>query len=229
MKGKVCVAVSAADAAGVAAAVGPVLSVVDVVEVRLDGMAQPEVEKCCSLLRAPLLFTNRPSWEGGQFAGTEQERLLPLLAAVRLQAAYVDLELRAEQPLREQLLSELRASPTRLILSWHDFAGTPKQGELEGLLGRMQESGADIGKIITTAHEEADVLRVFALLQRAREMQFPLTAFCMGEIGRISRFATLYLGGAMTYVAVSEDQGTAPGQFSAAHFRQLQTLFSHVD
>jgi len=229
MTGKVCVAVSAVDAAAVAEAVGPVLSSVDVVEVRLDGMAQPEVEKCCSLLRLPLLFTNRASWEGGQFSGTEQERLAPLLAAVRLQAAYVDLEVRAEQPLREQLLSELRASSTRLILSWHDFAGTPKEDELVDILDRMQESGADIGKIITTAHDEADVLRIFSLLERAKAMQFPLTAFCMGEIGRISRFATLYLGGAMTYVAVCEDQATAPGQFSAAHFRQLQTLFSHVD
>jgi len=229
MTGKVCVAVSAADAAGVAEAVGPVLSAVDVIEVRLDGMVRPEVEKCCSLLRLPLLFTNRASWEGGNFSGTEQERLAPLLAAVRLQAAYVDLEVRAERPLREQLLAEIQQSSTRLILSWHDFAGTPKEGELVEILGRMQESGADIGKIITTAHDEADVLRVLALLERAKKIQFPLTAFCMGEIGRISRFATMYLGGAMTYVAVGEDQATAPGQFSAAHFRKLQTLFSHVD
>ena len=229
MTGKVCVAVSAVDAAAVAEAVGPVLSSVDVVEVRLDGMVQPEVEKCCSLLRLPLLFTNRASWEGGHFSGTEQERLAPLLAAVRLQAAYVDLEVRAEQSLLEQLLTEIKQSSTRLILSWHDFAATPQQDELVDILGRMQESGADIGKIITTAHDRSDVLRIFSLLQRAEEIQFPLTAFCMGEIGRISRFAALYLGSVMTYVAAGEDQSTAPGQFSAAHFQKLQSVFAHDD
>ena len=229
MTGKICVAVSAVDAAGVAEAVGPVLSFVDVVEVRLDGMIKPEVEKCCSLLRQPLLFTNRASWEGGHFSGTEQERLEPLLTAVRMQAAYVDLEVRTEQSFREQLLSELRESSTMLILSWHDFEGTPKQDELVDILGRLREGGADIGKIITTAHDRSDVLRIFVLLQRAKELQFPLTAFCMGEIGRISRFAALYLGSSMTYVAVDEDQATAPGQFSAAHFQKLQSLFSHVD
>lgn len=229
MRGKVCVAVSAVDAAGAALAVGPVSSSVDVVEVRLDGMARPEVEKCCSLLRLPLLFTNRPTWEGGDFSGPEADRLAPLLEAVRLQAAYVDLELRAEQTLRQRLLEEKQHSSTELILSWHDFEGTPEQDELEDVLEQMQAGGADIGKIITTAHDEADVLRVFSLLERAKKMRFPLTGFCMGEIGRISRFAAPYLGSAMTYVAVSEEQATAPGQFSAAHFHKLQTLFAHVD
>ena len=81
-----------------------------------------------------------------------------------------------------------------------------------------------------TAHDAADVLRVLALLQKSQDMHFPLIAFCMGECGRISRFSTLYLGGYMTYVAVSEDQATAPGQFSAHQFNTLRSLFSsHVD
>jgi len=227
--GKVCVAVNAGDAAGVGESVRDLLSFVDVVEVRLDYMAKPEVEKCCSLVRSPLLFTHRPLWEGGHYSGTEPERLIPLVEAVRLGAAYVDLELRSEPALREQLLAELGESTTRLIVSWHDFEGTPDQGELMNIFTRMQDSGADIGKIITTAHEESDMLRMFSLLERAQRAGFPLTAFCMGEIGRISRFAAPYLGSAMTYVAIDEEQATAPGQFSALHFNNLQTLFSHAD
>jgi len=229
MKPEVCVSVNAADALEVASAVEDITSYIDLVEVRLDYMPRPEVEKCSSLLRMPLLFTNRPAWEGGQFSGSEEERLRPLLEAVRLQAAYVDFEFRAERNLREQLLSSVEGSSTRLLLSWHDFKGTPSLPELEGILEEMHASGAGMGKIVTSAHDESDVLRVLSLLERARERAFPLTAFCMGEVGRISRFASLYLGGAMTYVALSEAQATAPGQFSAAHFHSLQSLFSHED
>ena len=229
MQGKVCVSVIATDVDEVIRTVLPVAEIVDVVVIRLDGMLHPQVEKCCRLIDLPLLFTNRPTWEGGAFIGNEEERLAPLIAAVHQQAAYVDFEFRAEISLREQLLAQTRQSSTRLILSWHNFDRTPSEDELTDILVQMQASGADIGKIITTAHDESDVLRVLSLQEKARALQFPLSGFCMGESGRISRFATLYLGGCMSYVAASEGQATAPGQFSATHFQKLRSLFSHVD
>jgi 3-dehydroquinate dehydratase-1/3-dehydroquinate dehydratase/shikimate dehydrogenase len=228
-EGRVCVAVTGSDAAVIAEMVAPISVWVDVVEVRLDGMDSPDVSECCRLLQLPLLFTNRPVWEGGGFAGNEEERLQPLLSAIELQAAYVDLEFRAGNELRQQLLTAVARSSTRLIVSWHDFEETPGEDELSDILTQMKESGADIGKIITTAHDTADVLNVLELQKKANAIQFPLTTFCMGEVGRISRFSTLYLGGCMTYVAVSEEQATAPGQFSAQHFNQLRSLFAHVD
>jgi 3-dehydroquinate dehydratase-1/3-dehydroquinate dehydratase/shikimate dehydrogenase len=227
--GKVCVSVSAADAAEIADMVEPVTSCVDVIEVRLDSMKSPDVIGCCSRLQFPLLFTNRPIWEGGAFTGTEKERIEPLVAAVRLGAAYVDFEFLAEQDLREQLLAEVSQSSTQLILSWHNFEDTPGEEELIDLLVQMHSSGADIGKIITTAHDASDVLRVLSLQKKADAMQFPLSTFCMGECGRISRFATFYLGGYMTYVAISEAQVTAPGQFSVLHFNKLHSLFTDVN
>ena len=225
-RGKICVSVSAPSADTVARTVQANNGLVDLVEVRLDAMDRPEVDQCMRKVQLPLLFTNRPSWEGGAFSGPEEERLQPLLQAVELQAAYVDLELRADKSLRQQLLEVKRSSPTRLILSWHDFTSTPTVEELTDLLRRMRIAGADIGKIVTTAQTPGDVLRVLALLQEANNIAFPLSAFCMGKVGRISRVATIYLGGEMTYVAASEDQSTAPGQLSAARMNQLCTLFT---
>ena len=224
-RGKICVSVSAPDADMVARTVQANNGLVDLVEVRLDAMARPDVDGCLRLVQFPLLFTNRPSWEGGSFSGSEQERLQPLLQAVELQAAYVDLELRADKALRQRLLAAKRSSATRLILSWHDFRATPGAEELTGLLQRMRAAGADIGKIVTTAETTGDVLRVLALLEEAHRIGFPLSAFCMGKVGRISRVATIYLGGEMTYVAAAEDQATAPGQLSAARMNQLCALF----
>lgn len=224
--GKICVAVNAPDVATCEEILGPLIGIVDVVEMRLDGMVHPDVEQCVSRIHLPLLLTNRPAWEGGAYRGEEKERLRPLVEGTRLQVTYVDFELRAERHLREQLLREVRQSSTRLILSWHDFQGTPSAGELNTVLTQMHASGADIGKIVTTAHSTRDVLRVLALLEKAQVMQFPLCAFCMGEDGRISRFASLYLGGYMTYVAVDSEQITASGQFSAKHFYRLCSFYN---
>ncbi len=203
-----------------------VLELADVLEIRLDYMTAPEPEKCCSLLRKPLLFTNRPLWEGGRFAGSEEERLEPLLEAVRLRAEYIDLELRAALHSRHSLLEAMETSPTKLILSWHDFKETPSAAELTNLLHQMAASGAHVGKIVTTAHNANDVLRMLALQEEARAAGFSLISFCMGEAGRISRLSTLYLGGYMSYACLSEEQATAPGQLSAHRLRQLMQILA---
>ena len=52
-----------------------------------------------------------------------------------------------------------------------------------------------------------------------------LTQLAMGEPGRITRLATLYLGATMTYAALDKHQATAPGQLSVTHLRSLITLF----
>jgi 3-dehydroquinate dehydratase I len=222
--GKICVSLAGADAAIICEQARQVADLADVLEIRLDSMTLPEPEKCCSLLRRPLLFTCRPTWEGGQFAGSEEERIAPLVEAVRLRAAYIDLELRAALHSRHCLLEAMKESPTRLILSWHDFKETPSAAELTNLLHQMIASGAHVGKIVTTAQNANDVLRVLALQQEARAAGFPLTAFCMGEAGRISRLATLYLGGYMSYACLNDAHATAPGQIPAAKMRKLRML-----
>jgi 3-dehydroquinate dehydratase-1 len=224
--GKICVSLAGADAAAIAEQARQVGDAADVLEIRLDSMTVPEAAKCCSLLRRPLLFTNRPTWEGGQFAGSEEERIAPLLEAVRLRAVYVDLELRAALDSRHLLLDAMQDSPTRMIISWHDFAGTPAAIELTDILHQMMASGAHIGKIVTTAHGPNDVLRALNLQEQARAAGFCLSCFCMGEAGRISRLATLYLGGYMTYACLNEEQATAPGQISVRRLREMVSLLA---
>lgn len=227
--GKICVSVGAAHAEAAAEVVNAVAPFVDLVEIRLDAMREPNVADCLQKISLPLLFTNRPVWEGGGFSGREEDRLVPLMAAARQGAAYVDLELRTEADLRRQLRRVCADTGCGLILSWHDFSSTPAEAELFDLVESMAEAGADLGKVVTTAQGPDDVIRVLSLLQMAARIGFKLSAFCMGEAGRISRFATIHLGGAMTYVAPDEQSATAPGQFSAQHFAQLNRLFFHAD
>ncbi len=193
----------------------------DVIEIRLDCLEEQVVAPFFDVLKKPLLFTNRPRWEGGEFAGEESERLQMLLEAGQQKAAYIDLEYRSLDASLKTIQRDLVHSSTQLILSWHDFSSTPTREELLATLRGMQSKGADIGKIVTTAHSFHDVLRVLQLQVEAAKMNFPLIAFCMGRPGTISRLATLELGGYMTYCSAEKGRSTAPGQLSVDTLRDI--------
>ena len=86
-------------------------------------------------------------------------------------------------------------------------------------------TGADIIKIVTKANEPSDNLRVLKLIPLAGQLGVPIIAFCMGEMGKISRLACIIMGGLMTFASVDENTVSAPGQISAAHMtRMLEIL-----
>lgn len=213
------------------------------VEIRLDALSDRSttmeaVQSLPAAVQAPLLFTNRPQWEGGEAGEPEEQRLAPLLAALAADRAWVDIELRTAPDLRRQVIEAARRESTggqrlasdqlqpdgtsRVIVSWHDFTGTPDTAALRAILREQYESGADVGKMVTMAHCPLDVLRALALLEQAAELNFPLIVFCMGDQGKISRLATCLLGGFMTYAAEEGGSATAPGQLPASKLRQLE-------
>jgi len=224
INGGICAAVAAPDVQGVIASALPVLDAVDVVEIRLDAMHDINIQPLVEAIHCPLLFTNRPVWEGGAFSGPEEDRVHSLLDAARLQPSFIDVELKTEPHLRSRLLRELEGSNTQLIISHHNFETTPDAESLSQTLRQQAESGAHIGKIVTMAHDHLDVLRVLNLQNEAKKLNFHLIAFCMGEAGRLSRVITLLLGGFMTYAALEENQATAPGQLSIKQLKKSLSL-----
>ncbi len=202
----------------------------DVVEIRLDSLDAPAVQPFTENIACPLLFTNRPEWEGGAFKGSETARIALLLEAVKNGCGLVDLELKTAPELRGELLDVLLQHPqTGLIVSWHDFSGTPSNDELGEILLQQMESGAHIGKIVTTPKDFKDVLRVLNLLAIAAENNFPLIAFCMGSIGKVSRLATIKLGGYMTYASPDGGEQTAPGQIPVSVLRDMIERLDNAD
>lgn len=223
-RGLICVAVAAANSAEVLAAVEPVLDLVDLVEIRLDALVDPAIEPGIAALGKPVLVTNRPAWEGGAFIGNEETRIDLLCRGLAAGARYVDIELRAEESARARILAQARRCGAQVIVSSHDFTGTPPMEQLRATLAAMMASGADIGKIVTTAADPGEALRILALQETALAAGFPLCAFAMGRPGQITRLATLYLGGFMTYASLAQGLGTAPGQIAVHDLHRLRTI-----
>ena len=64
----------------------------DLVELRLDSVADPNVAGALAGRRGPVIVTCRPTWEGGAFSGPEDERRALLAEALSRGAEYVDIE-----------------------------------------------------------------------------------------------------------------------------------------
>lgn len=177
----------------------------DMVEVRLDLNDRPleTLKAVRSATDKPIIATNRMKSEGGQWSGSEEERIR-ILSDAAPYADWVDIELKA--PMRNELLKMIDKPA---IISCHDFAGMPERAELLAILEEMKRAGAEIAKIAVTPQSMKDNLTILDFLLDAK---MPLCMIAMGKIGRHLRAVAPIYGSVLTYGYVS--QAVAPGQMS---------------
>jgi 3-dehydroquinate dehydratase type I len=188
-------------------------------EIRLDYLAKPDLRSLFRTLPGPVIATNRLEKEGGRWTGSDADRRSLLEEALSFGVHALDVEFTTDAAWRRELFA--RRGQTRLILSWHDFSGTPDEAGLEKQFTAMQAEDADILKLVTYAATPADNLRLLNLIPRARAAGQEIIAFCMGPLGKWSRVATVFLGGFLTFAPFNPQQASAPGQITVAEFRRL--------
>lgn len=94
-----------------------------------------------------------------------------------------------------------------IIVSEHDFEKMPSDSELDKLVEKALDLGADIVKIAAMSSS----LQETARLMRYNEItDIPLITIAMGSYGKLSRMAGMFFGSLYTYTFVNE--GVAPGQ-----------------
>ena len=143
-----------------------------------------------------------------------------LVMAIEAGARYVDVEIEAQKQMSKRVRSAAHENGTIFIRSYHDFEGTDSYEALKALAEKCKYHGADIVKLVTTAHSSEDVERVMALYEWAKAENIDLIAFCMGEAGRQSRLDCLKYGAPYTYAALSADEAAAPGQWPTDEMRK---------
>lgn len=192
----------------------------DLLEWRLDVTDDPDVAGVLRQAPLPVIATVRSIDQGGRFTGSKAERLRLLLQAAENGCSYLDWEFRRGAALP----AELSRIKNRLILSYHNFQGTPSDEELSSLFQQMAETGAEVLKIVTRARKKEDNLAILSLVGRGRRHGQKVVAFCLGPLGRISRVACLLVGGAFTYAALETGAEAAPGQLTISEIRQALEL-----
>ncbi len=166
-----------------------------------------------------------------------------LIRAIEAGARYVDVELEAPKQMSKRVRQAAHENGTVFIRSYHDFDGADSQEALKAIVEKCVYHGADVVKIVTTAHSEADNCKMADLYEWCRNesenekiaalSDGGLIAFCMGEEGRPSRLDCLKYGAPYTYAALDPchpalDPGSpaptadiaAPGQWPASDMKK---------
>jgi 3-dehydroquinate dehydratase/shikimate dehydrogenase len=163
----------------------------DLVELRLDSVADPNVAGALAGRRRGVIVTCRPSWEGGGFTGSEETRRKLLGEALALGAEYVDIEWRAGFA---DLLGQ--TGGRRIVLSSHDFASVP--ADLADRARTMRGTGAEMIKLAVTATRLSDCIPLTAL-GAAMGGDGGLTLIAMGPHGLITRVLPWRFSSAWSY------------------------------
>jgi 3-dehydroquinate dehydratase/shikimate dehydrogenase len=177
----------------------------DLVELRLDGVADLDVAGALAGRRRPVIVTCRPSWEGGKWNGFEAKRLEVLADAIRLGAEYVDVEWRAD---RRSLPANERS---QRVLSHHDFHGVPT--DLAARVRAMRAERPAVLKIAVSASRLSDCLTLRDAVAGGSDH----VAIAMGATGQLTRVWPAWLGSLWMYGGAA-----APGQLST---RELVDVF----
>ena len=187
----------------------------DMIELRLDLVKDPipAIKAVRLATTKPIIATNRLKTEGGEFQGSERDRIELLLQAAPY-ADFVDIELMA--PMRDEFMARVNKP---VIVSYHDFQGMPDVEEMAVILEKMKKTGASLAKIAVTPKSLKDNLRILGLLL---DRDMPVSIIAMGDIGRHLRAVAPLYGSALTYGFVAKS--TAPGQMSLAELSLARKL-----
>jgi 3-dehydroquinate dehydratase / shikimate dehydrogenase len=190
-------------------------------EFRLDYLPKPQegIGALRTFLKeypeCTILATCRRHQNRGRFNGSIEEQIKVLEAAVDAGARAVDIEIESAENAGTKLAG-LRGR-TMLVLSYHNFTGTPA---LDSVVRRMQSVQGDAFKIVSTARKPSDNHKVLSLPKA--HPRTPVIVLAMGESGFPTRVLSTAFGGTFTYAAPNAAEGTAAGQVTA---RQLRGMY----
>ncbi|UQZ34901.1 type I 3-dehydroquinate dehydratase [Paenibacillus sp. PK3_47] len=173
----------------------------------------------------PLIFTFRSTREGGDKEISKEYYIqLNKTAAESGHVDIIDVELFNEEADVRELIAAAHASGVFVILSNHDFTGTPDEEEIVSRLRRAQELGGDLPKIAVMPNSPGDVLTLLSATNRMQEQYAdrPIITMSMAGEGVISRLAGEIFGSALTFGAACKP--SAPGQVAAAELRKVLEL-----
>ena len=177
----------------------------------------------------PILMTFRTSKEGGEKAIEDE-----VYADINIRAAQtgyidlVDVEVFTGDEIVKRIIEGAHAAGVKVVVSNHDFVGTPDKEDIVGRLCKMQDLGADIPKIAVMPQNKKDVLTLLAATEEmANEYaDRPIITMSMAGAGVISRLAGEVFGSALTFGAAAK--ASAPGQMGVEDLKKVLTLLHGV-
>lgn len=196
---------------------------VDLFEVRLDYLENPEEEDFSKLdnIKNKKIVTCMPSWEGGLFKKSEEERISVLKNASEF-SQYITIELKTDK----KFLDEILELGKGVIISYHNFECCPKKNEILKIIEEEEKAGGGrkiIKKVAFKFNSFEDNFEVMPILTE-KKFYKNIIALGMGRYGKLTRIMNYYFG-FLTYVSATLK--TAEGQFTSDDFRKIIELIEN--
>ena len=158
-------------------------------------------------------------------AADDETRKKFLVAAIQAGARYVDIEHDSDDSYREEIIGKARSKNCDVIISFHDFSGTPEEDTLEEIRQNCFRKGADIVKIACKVNTQGDNLKLLGLLDK-KDYPGKTMVIGMGKKGKITRIAAPLLGSPFTFASLSKGRETAEGQIEKDVLQQLVKILN---
>lgn len=208
--------------AGLKAALRLKPGALDFLEIRVDAFPGREeaLLRQIQKLKIPLIITIRHPSESGR---PLPERAKYAISPARRRALYgqflphaalVDIEARFAKPMSGVIQSAKKRN-TGVILSSHDFKGTPSLGKLQAIAADARKAGADIFKVAATPQNPRDIAVLLAFQASQKK---PLSLMGMGKYGKVSRLLFAQGGSVLNYGFL--EKANAPGQWPAVELKK---------
>lgn len=170
----------------------------------------------------PLILTFRTKAEGGTktIADADYGTLYKALIKEKF-IDLLDVEMFRDPQVVKEVVDEAHKAGIKVVMSSHDFKGTPSTEEIVARLRKQDAIGADVLKIAVMPKSPADVIKLLdATAQvRANYSLKPQLNMSMGGLGAISRLSGEVFGSDLTFGMIGEP--SAPGQVAVNELRQV--------
>jgi 3-dehydroquinate dehydratase/shikimate dehydrogenase len=173
----------------------------DLIEVRLDRFGKaPEIGELIAGKPKPILMSCRRPEDGGQWDGTEGERLAILRQCVVNKADYVEIELDAADQVR-------KLPPTKRVISYTNLEETP--ADVAQLYQEALAKSPDVVKIAVKAETPEQAWPLVQILAKAT---VPTIVVGLGKPGIMLTVLGQKLGAPWAYAALERGMESFPGQ-----------------
>lgn len=187
---------------------------IDMIELRIDQFSNLDIDyivekaKLVKKYELGMIATVRSKSEGG--SDIPDEKRVEIFEAVVEYSDILDIEL-SSTSINKKVIEIAKDEGKLSLVSYHDFEKTPEAEEIQEIIDRSVQIGADIIKYAFKINSVEDIRRLMCVT--AKNSHKKLVAIGMGELGRITRVAGFFFGSVLTYTYIG--RSFAPGQIEA--------------
>jgi 3-dehydroquinate dehydratase/shikimate dehydrogenase len=185
----------------------------DLLEIRLDRFVKaPDLGELLAAKPRPVIMSCRRKRDGGDWQGSEDERLTLLRQCIISKADYVEIELDAADQIR-------RFPPAKRVISYTNLEETP--ADIADIYAEAQTKSPDVIKLVTQARTPEEAWPLVQILARP---PVPTVVVGLGKPGIMLTVLGRKTGAPWVYAALERGMEVYPGQPTV---HDLETVY-HV-